>query len=61
MAIQTGLIEEGCIDPDPDYDRNFELMDPVFLAKALDLLIDSLDRRGSWSTRRTCSIRHLRR
>jgi hypothetical protein len=42
MAIQTGLIEEGCIDPDPDYDRNFELMDPVFLAKALDRLIDSL-------------------
>jgi hypothetical protein len=53
MAIQTGLIEEGCIDPDPDYDRNFELMGPVFLAKALDRLIDSLiaERIKLWDVR----------
>jgi hypothetical protein len=42
MSIQSKLIEHGCIDTDPDYDNNFELMDPIFLAKALDRLIDSL-------------------
>jgi hypothetical protein len=42
MGLQSRLIEHGCIDTDPDYDRNFELMDPVFLAKSLDRLIDSL-------------------
>lgn len=40
VAIQSSLIEQGCFDTDPDYDNNFELTDPVFLAKALDRLVD---------------------
>lgn len=42
LDIQSRLIEHRCIDTNPVLDNNFELTDPVFLAKALDRLIDSL-------------------
>lgn len=42
MDLQSRLVEKGCIDTDPAFDNNFELTDPVFLAKALDRLVDSL-------------------
>jgi hypothetical protein len=40
MALQSKLIEKNYIDLEPD--ENDPLVDPVFLAKALDRLVDTI-------------------